>query len=80
MGRLIHYSGECVGNGLVAAEHAGQALVQHDSEGPDVGGLVDRFAARLLGEKSRSPLDESPPSGSWQRGPGDGSVLVNAVP
>ena len=35
----------------VAAEHAlpGQHLEQDDAEGPDVGALVDRLPARLLG-------------------------------
>ena len=41
--------GEYVGNGFALEQSlAGQHLVDHNTEGPNVGALVDRFPARLL--------------------------------
>ena len=47
---LAQHAASVVGD-VLAAERAaaGQHLVEHDAEGPDVGALVDRLAARLLG-------------------------------
>src|SRR5262245_14516566 len=53
--------GEDIGGG-VAVERApsGEALVEHASERPDVGALVDRAAARLLGTHVRDGAEDDP--------------------
>ena len=55
----------CAGERGAAREH----LVQHTAEGPDVGPLVDRLAARLLRDSCRRPCRGSSPRpcGRWSR-------------
>ena len=57
--RLAKDGGERVAHGLALEEAlAGQHLEEDDAERPDVGSLVDRLAARLLGRHvSRRPED-----------------------
>ena len=51
---------------------AGQHLEQHDTEGPDVGALVDRLAPRLLGRHVGGGAEDDPGRGA---GLGEGGRL-----
>ncbi len=56
-----HHVGECFGDGLGAEQSlAGQHLVEHDAERPDVGALVDRLPLGLLGTHVRRGAEDHP--------------------
>ncbi len=67
----LEHAGEGVGDRGPGEERAaGEHLVQHHTEGPDVGPLVDRGAACLLGSHVRRGTQDHSELGAVHRGEG----------